>query len=189
MDDFDLDALMPDTIDGDLEGLQEEAGAEFDDDGLPLNYGDTAAEAEVIRSKVGILDRSGRWSLLRVAGPGAVAALESAGATSDDVAALIVLQPGEGAALRFGDGDDDDDDDDATTSTTIGMAHVQGGGLLLILPAAVADAVTAAAAAAGGPNPVELMDLSEQCVLLSILGPGANDMLEQSGIALSLIHI
>ena len=170
VDDFDLDALMPDTIDGDLEGLQDEAGAAFDDDGLPLNYGDADAEAEVIRSKVGILDRSGRWSLLRVAGPGAVAALESAGAISDDVAALIALQPGEGAPLRF-----TFDGADAT-----GMAHVQGGGLLLILPSTAADAVTAAAAAA---NDVELMDLAEQCVLLSILGPGANDMLEQSGIA------
>jgi len=58
---FDLDALMPQEIDGDLEGLQEEAGAEFDDEGIPLNYGDTAAEALTITSKVGILDRTGRW--------------------------------------------------------------------------------------------------------------------------------
>ena len=47
-DAFDLDALMPDTIEGDLEGLQEEAGAEFDDDGVPLNYGDVDAETTAL---------------------------------------------------------------------------------------------------------------------------------------------
>jgi hypothetical protein len=73
---FDLDALMPPDIDGDLEGLQEEAGAQFDDEGLALNYGDAAYETEVINSKVGILDRSGRWNLLQVGGPGAVGAVQ-----------------------------------------------------------------------------------------------------------------
>ena len=47
-DAFDLDALVPDTIEGDLEGLQEEAGAEFDDDGVPLNYGDVDAETTAL---------------------------------------------------------------------------------------------------------------------------------------------
>ena len=68
--DFDLDALMPDSIEGDLEGLQEEAGATFDDDGLPLEYGDVDAELAVLTSEVGIVDRGAvKWRLLRLGGP------------------------------------------------------------------------------------------------------------------------
>ena len=78
---LDLDALMPTSILGDLEGLQEEAGAEFDDNGVPLNFGDSAYEADILRTKVGIVDRSGGWRILRLAGPGAVDALKAAGAT------------------------------------------------------------------------------------------------------------
>jgi hypothetical protein len=79
----------------------------------------------------------------------AVAALETAGADAADVAALTALQPGEGAAVRFNDGD----------ATMTGMAHVQGGGLLLILPAA-AYADVRAAAADLGPEMVSLADLA-----------------------------
>lgn len=114
---FDLDALMPPDIDGDLEGLQEEAGAVFDDDGIPLHYGDAAAEAEVIATRVGILDRAGRWKLLRVSGPGAVGVLEAAGAEPADIAALTQLQPGQGAAVTFGG--------DGTKTKSLAMAHVQ----------------------------------------------------------------
>lgn len=178
VDAFDLDALMPPDIDGDLEGIQSEAGAEFDDvTGVPLHYGDAEREAEAIRSRVGILDRSGRWAMLRVSGPGAVDALNAAGADPEDMAALMALAPGQGAVLRFGDEEEKE--------KTLGMAHVQGGGLLLILPTSVADAVTAAAAAAqaeGGPEG-EIMDLAEQCVLLSLVGPGAGEFLALTGIS------
>ena len=101
--------------------------------------------------------------MLRLAGPGAVASLESAGADPADVAALTALQPGEGAPLAF---------TVAAGETATAMAHVQGGGLLMILPNAAAAAVEEAAAAAGGREVVQVMDLAEQCVLLSILGPG-----------------
>ena len=65
----------------------------------PLDYGDVDAEVETLRSSVGIVDRGGRWSLLRLRGPSAITALEAAGVSSDAIAALVALQPGQGTTL------------------------------------------------------------------------------------------
>jgi glycine cleavage system aminomethyltransferase T len=163
LDALDLDALMPDTIEGDLEGLQEEAGATFDDEGIPLDYGDVDAELETLRSSVGIVDRGGRWRILRLGGPAAIPALEAAGASPDAIAALLALQPGQGAALPLAD-------------DAVAMAHVQGGGLLLVAPAAAADAVADAAGE-------DAMDLADMCALVSLVGPNAADLLASAGVA------
>ncbi len=157
---LDLDALMPTSILGDLEGLQEEAGAEFDDDGVPLNFGDSAYEADILRTKVGIVDRSGGWRILRLAGPGAVDALKAAGATGEDIDALMAKGPGRGAPLDLDGGRC--------------AAHVQAGGLLVTAPVAVADALAEA-----GSDAVK--DLAEQCTLLSLVGPDAAELLVRSG--------
>ena len=157
---LDLDALMPTSILGDLEGLQEEAGAEFDDDGVPLNFGDSAYEADILRTKVGIVDRSGGWRILRLAGPGAVDALKAAGATGEDIDALMAKGPGRGAPLDLDGGRC--------------AAHVQAGGLLVTAPVAVADAL----AEAGGDA---VKDLAEQCTLLPLVGPDAAELLARSG--------
>ena len=118
------------SILGDLEGLQEEAGAEFDDNGVPLNFGDSAYEADILRTKVGIVDRSGGWRVLRLAGPGAVDALKAAGATGEDIDALMAKGPGRGAPLDLDGGRC--------------AAHVQAGGLLVTAPVAVADTLAEA---------------------------------------------
>ena len=163
--DFDLDDLMPDTIMGDLEDLQEELGAEFDDDGVPLNYGDAALEARAMRERCGVVDRTGAWKLLRLGGPNAIDALIASGAAAKDVDALKTLAPGQGAAVSFDRGDG-----------SRAMCHVQDGGVLIIAPTSVATTLLAAA----GPDAAT--DLAEQCVLLSILGPKASDMLSDVGI-------
>ena len=163
LDALDLDALMPDTIEGDLEGLQEEAGAVFDDDGIPLDYGDVDAEVETLRSSVGIVDRGGRWRLLRLRGPSAITALEAAGVSSDAIAALVALQPGQGTTLPLAD-------------DAVAMAHVQGGGLLLVAPAAAAEVVVDAAGE-------DVMDLADMCALVSLVGPNAADLLASVGVA------
>ena len=81
---------MPASIEGDLEGLQEEAGANFDDDGLPLDYGDVDAELAVLNASAGIVDRGAvKYRLIRLGGEEAVPALKAAGASSDAVEALL----------------------------------------------------------------------------------------------------
>ena len=157
---LDLDALMPTSILGDLEGLQEESGAVFDDDGVPLNFGDADAEAEILRTKVGIVDRSGGWKILRLAGPDAVAALKSAGATGEDIEALMSKEPGAGMPIDL-DGDRI-------------AAHVMGGGMLVTAPVEVADKLME-----NGGDAVT--DLAEQCTLLSLVGPDAAELLVRSG--------
>jgi hypothetical protein len=167
--DFDLDALMPDSIEGDLEGLQEEAGATFDDDGLPLEYGDVDAELAVLTSEVGIVDRGAvKWRLLRLGGPAAVPALEAAGASRDAIEALLASGPGEGAAVAFKDGEDG--------CTRTAMLHVQAGGLLVVAPEPVADALLAAGGA-------DAADLAERCALLSLVGPDAAALLAKAGVS------
>lgn len=157
---LDLDALMPTSILGDLEGLQEESGAVFDDDGVPLNFGDADAEAEILRTKVGIVDRSGGWKILRLAGPDAVAALKSAGATGEDIEALMSKEPGAGMPIDLDGGRI--------------AAHVMGGGMLVTAPVEVADKLMA-----NGGDAVT--DLAEQCTLLSLVGPDAAELLVRSG--------
>jgi len=183
-DAFDLDALMPDTIEGDLEGLQEEAGAEFDDDGVPLNYGDVDAETTALDEGVGIVDRGPAWRLLRLAGPDAVPALIAAGAAEADVRSLLALAPGRGAALSFvgndeGDGGDESGGGGATGAGAGGPAHatlhVMDGGLLIVAPATTAGRVADAAGASA-------TRLDERCVLLTLIGPLAGDLLKSAGV-------
>jgi hypothetical protein len=160
--DFDLDALMPDSIEGDLEGLQEEAGANFDDDGLPLDYGDVDAELAVLNASAGIVDRGAvKYRLIRLGGKEAVPALKAAGASSDAVEALLSLGPNEGAAVAFGE--------------KTAMVHVQNGGLLVVAPDTVADKLVANANESAA-------DLAEQCALLSLVGPDAPSLLARAGV-------
>ena len=110
LDALDLDALMPDTIEGDLEGLQEEAGRRSTTTASPSTTA-TSTPRSRRRSSVGTVDRGGRWSLL-LRGPSAITALEAAGVSSDAIAALVALQPGQGTTSLADD---------------VAMAHVQGG--------------------------------------------------------------
>ena len=160
--DFDLDALMPDSIEGDLEGLQEEAGANFDDDGLPLDYGDVDAELAVLNASAGIVDRGAvKFRLIRLGGPAAVPALEAAGASRDAVEALLSLGPNEGAAVAFAE--------------KTAMVHVQSGGLLVVAPDSVADKLVENAGESAA-------DLAERCALLSLVGPDAPSLLARAGV-------
>lgn len=175
--DFDLDALMPDAIEGDLEGLQEEAGANFDDDGLPLDYGDVDAELAVLNEGVGIVDRGAvKWRLVRLGGPAAVPALESAGASRDAIEALLSSGPNEGAAVAFRAEGSDESDETEARATETAVAHVLSGGLLVVAPAPVAERLLAAAG-------VDAADLAEQCALLSLVGPDAAALLAKAGVS------
>ena len=172
--DFDLDALMPDAIEGDLEGLQEEAGANFDDDGLPLDYGDVDAELAVLNAGGGIVDRGAvKWRLVRLGGPAAVPALEAAGAPRDAIEALLSSGPNEGAAVAFRSRSEGDDEVRETETATL---HVLSGGLLVVAPDSVAERLLAAAGA-------DAADLAEQCALLSLVGPDAGALLAKAGVS------
>ena len=162
--DFDLDALMPDSIEGDLEGLQEEAGANFDEDGVPLDYGDVALELETLKGKVGVVDRGAeKYKLLRLTGPAAVPALTEAGASMDSIESLLTLGPNQGKSIAFSEG-------------KVATCYVQSGGLLVIAPASVADALLQSAGD-------DCMDLAEQCSFLSLVGPEAGALLQKAGVA------
>jgi len=171
---IDLDALMPDSIEGDLEGLQEEAGAVFDETGVPLSYGDTQAELETLRTKVGVVDRGNqKWRLLRLSGASAADVLVEAGAGEDAVTTLFAKGPNKGSALTFSSV--------WTYKKEVATCHVQaGGGLLVVAPAGVADILLQAAGGGGGSE--TCVDLAERCSFLSLVGPNAGALLQAAGV-------
>jgi len=173
---FDLDALMPVSIEGDLEGLQEEAGANFDDDGVPLDYGDSEKELEALRAAVGVVDRgSVRWRVIRVAGRSVFPSLEAAGASRVAIERLLRLGPQEGAAVEFSAASKEGE---ATrVKRALAMCHVQSSGILIVAPGFVADAIAAAASAD------ECVDLSDGlCFFLSLVGPQTAELLKKAGV-------
>ena len=151
---------MPTSILGDLEGLQEEAGAEFDDDGVPLNFGDSAYEANILRTKVGIVDRSGGWRVLRLAGPGAVPTrsrlrgrlARTSTRSWPRTRSRRAPRPGRRRVRR------------ARLSRGLAGDGAGGGG---------------GCTGEGGGDAVK--DLAEQCTLLSLVGPDAAELLVRSG--------
>jgi len=159
----DLDGLLPPDIDGDLEGLQEEAGAVFDEQGYVSHFGSVTEEAEAIASGAAVVDRSD-WGLVRASGPGALRALQVL--ANDDGVKLSA--PGSGFEITLPSGD-------------VAQVYVQGEGFILVTPP---RATAKALAVLGSVMPShEFMQLNENCALLTVCGPKLVEVLRSSGLA------
>lgn len=160
----DLDSLLPPDIDGDLEGLQEEAGAIFGDDGFVLNFGSVEEELRAIESSAAVIDRSD-WGIVRVNGPGAAAALRAI-AKSDDTVELTSPGTGFEIELKF-DG-------------RFAQIYAQNQAFLVIVPPSSTSRLLSELASV--PEQ-QFMELNDKCALLTVVGPKTNDILGPSGLA------
>ena len=164
---LDLDALLPPDIDGDLEGLQEEAGGVFDEDGFVLNFGSKELELNAIETGAAVIDRSD-WGLVRVSGPGAAAALR---ALSGDASSALT-PAGSGFAMRLAFGDSDGD--------ARAQIYSQSEGFLIITPPSVTVGVLETLE---GVPEQSFMELNDKCALLTVVGPTSIDILRPTGLA------
>ena len=158
----DLDGLLPPEIDGDLEGLQEEAGAVFDEQGYVSHFGSVTEEAEAIASGAAVVDRSD-WGLVRASGPGALRALQVL--ANDDGVKLSA--PGSGFEMTLPSGD-------------VAQVYAQGEGFILVTPPR-ATANTLDVIGSVMPSH-EFMQLNENCALLTVCGPKLVEVLRSSGL-------
>ena len=159
----DLDSLLPPDIDGDLEGLQEEAGAVFGDDGFVLNFGSVEEELRAIESTAAVIDRSD-WGIVRVNGPGAATALRVIAKRED---AVELTSPGTGfeIELKF-DG-------------RFAQIYAQDQGFLVIVPPSSTSRLLSELASVPEQS---FMELNDKCALLTVVGPKTNDILGPSGL-------
>ena len=123
-DEIDLDALLPPDIDGDLESLQREAGANFGDDGFVLDFGSVNDEIQAIKDTAAVIDRSD-WGLVRVQGPGA----ETAVKTISSVDAVPSTSPGTGFEI------------DIAFTGEKAQVYAQNAAFLMLVPPNSCDAV------------------------------------------------
>jgi folate-binding protein YgfZ len=191
--------LAPPLLDGDLDALQAEAGAEVvaassGASAAPIvaSFGADAAADAALRSEDGVaLVDAGGWTVLRLGGPGA-AGLLHAQSTADFTGRAPPLQPGDAVKTAF-----------ATPSggaLATGTALVQEGGSVLLLlgpagpvgqgggeappdgPAAVAKRLATAAALPADPaSTATVDDVSARCAVFGLLGRGAATALARLG--------
>ena len=161
-DEIDLDALLPPDIDGDLESLQREAGANFGDDGFVLDFGSVNDEIQAIKDTAAVIDRSD-WGLVRVRGPGA----ETAVKTISSVDAVPSTSPGTGFEI------------DIAFTGEKAQVYAQNAAFLMLVPPNSCDAVVESLEAA--PD-VVVAELNDRCALLTVVGPMSADILRNSGL-------
>lgn len=161
-DEIDLDALLPPDIDGDLESLQREAGANFGDDGFVVDFGSFDDEMRAIKETAAVIDRSD-WGLVRVQGRGAEAAVK----TISSVDAIASTSPGTGFEIEI------------TFTGEKAQVYAQNEAFLLLVPPNSCDAVVESLEAA--PE-VVVAELNDRCALLTVVGPMSVDILRNSGL-------
>ena len=165
---FDVDSLLPPPIDGDLASLFEEAGAEVDDNGVALSFGNDSAALDALPFGLLVFDRT-HGTRLRVGG-------------AQRAALLQPLCSGELAALQVG----------GSVECLLALpehslpARVLAleSSLLLLLPqrasAFAAQRLRALAAAASLDASVDDVSLSTASFVL--LGPGVAGALRRIGL-------
>ena len=158
----DLDGLLPPDIDGDLEGLQEEAGAVFDERGYVSHFGSVTEEAEAIASGAAVVDRSD-WGLVRVHGTGALRALQVL--ANDEGVKLSA--PGSGFEITLPSGD-------------VAQVYAQGEGFILVTPPRATENTLGVLGSVMPSH--EFMQLNENCALLTVCGPKLVEVLRSSGL-------
>lgn len=159
---MDLDGLLPPDIDGDLEGLEEEAGAVFDARGYVAHFGCTSDEAAAIARGAAVVDRSD-WGLVRARGPGAERALKVL--ANDD--GIELTPPGSGFEITL------------ASSGNVAQVYAQAEGFILVTPPSATE--TTLETLASVPNH-EFMTLNENCTLLTVCGPTLVEVLRSSGL-------
>ena len=156
-----FDGLIPPNIDGDLEGLQEEQGATFDELGYAMNYGDVDGERRAIASGAAVVDRSD-WGMMRTSGTGAIKALRAL--AKDD--RLILTAPGTGFEITLESGD-------------VAQVYAQNEGFLLITPP---RATAAAFETLASVPDHQVTELNDRCALLTVCGPTMENILRPMGL-------
>jgi hypothetical protein len=154
-----LDSLLPPPIDGDLQSLLEEAGAELDADGCVLTFGNDSVALAALPFGLVAFDRS-HCSRLRVAGTERVAALQPLCGHAE----LAAVPPGQSIACRLMLPPDE--------PLCLVVAH-ESSHLVLLPSSGVAERITEAL-----PSLV-VEDVSASTAQFVLLGPGVEDALRQ----------
>jgi len=167
----DIDALLADieapVLEGELRYYQEAAGAEFED-GIVVSYGNDAAVYEALQDGVALVDRS-HWGRIRFSGEDRLDFLHN-----QSTADFRRLQPGQGTQTVLV----------TPQARTIDLAEAlvqEKGVLLTVSPGKAAELVERFRKYVFPADRVEVDDVSDRCSMLTIMGPGADDLLRELG--------
>eukprot|EP00898_Chlorokybus_atmophyticus_P006840 jgi/Chlat1/7157/Chrsp57S06830 len=160
------DALTAPPIDGDIKELQEVAGAVFGDDDIVETYGNDSAALEAMRNGLAISDQS-HFGRIRVADADRIRFLHN-----QSTADFNRLKPGEGCETVFV----------TPTARTIDLARafVQANSVLLVVsPDMRHQLLPMLDKYLFFADKVKLQDVTEQCSMLVLYGPGSHEVITQ----------
>jgi len=171
-EDFDLDALLdglePPALEGEPRYYQEAAGGMFEG-GIAVSFGKTDKDVpEAMRESVVLVDRS-HWGRLRIGG-------------DDRVSFLHNQSTANIAGLAEGQGTDTVLVTAQARTLDVATALVQESGIMLIVSPGQAAALVERFQKYIFPmDKVEVMDISERCGMLTLVGPGSDELLAELG--------
>ena len=168
--DIDISSLLDDIdfpdIDADLASFQDEDGAVFGDEGVPVSYGNDGYALEAYEVGVALIDRS-HWGRLRLAGPHRLQFLHS-----QSTADVATLDPGSGTDTVLV----------TPQGRTIDVATVlsQGSGALLLLSPGMSTAIKERLEKFIFPNDeVSVSDIAPATAMFSLLGPASDVVMRE----------
>ncbi|GMH43709.1 hypothetical protein BSKO_11631 [Bryopsis sp. KO-2023] len=163
--DADFEVDIPD-IGGDIQFFQQELGAEIDDQGVAVSFGNQDNVEEALRSGLVVFDQS-HWGRFKIGGDGCLNFLH--GQSTNDFKAL---RPGQGCDTVF-----------ATASAgTIELAAcyvTEGGVLVMVSPGMVEPLLERLDKYVFPGDNVNLMDISDKCMAIGVFGPKSDEIMEE----------
>eukprot|EP00200_Dunaliella_tertiolecta_P005670 CAMPEP_0202354094 /NCGR_PEP_ID=MMETSP1126-20121109/9569_1 /ASSEMBLY_ACC=CAM_ASM_000457 /TAXON_ID=3047 /ORGANISM="Dunaliella tertiolecta, Strain CCMP1320" /LENGTH=450 /DNA_ID=CAMNT_0048946527 /DNA_START=178 /DNA_END=1530 /DNA_ORIENTATION=- len=161
----DLELEMPE-IDGDLRSIQEELGAVFNDNGVVRTYGNANQAVSAVESGVVLVDRS-HWGRIRVGGEDRLSFLHNQ-STND----FKSMQPGQGCDTVFV----------TASARTLDIGTVlinQSNALVITSPEMKQHLLERFDKHIFPADKVQVKDVSEQCAMLTLIGPESDNVLKE----------
>eukprot|EP00879_Flechtneria_rotunda_P012338 GHRR01012885.1.p1 GENE.GHRR01012885.1~~GHRR01012885.1.p1 ORF type:complete len:492 (+),score=176.68 GHRR01012885.1:215-1690(+) len=166
---IDLNTLgidIPEIDAADIASYQEELGAEFNENGVALTFSNTDRVLEALSDGVAVLDRS-HWGRLRIAGKDRLDLLHN-----QSTADFKALRPGQGCDTVF------------VTATArcldLATAIVLDSSVMLITSPNMKQQLLQRLDKYIFPaDDVSITDVSDKCKMLTLLGPQADDVMQQ----------
>eukprot|EP00192_Tetraselmis_astigmatica_P005817 CAMPEP_0117671772 /NCGR_PEP_ID=MMETSP0804-20121206/13530_1 /TAXON_ID=1074897 /ORGANISM="Tetraselmis astigmatica, Strain CCMP880" /LENGTH=452 /DNA_ID=CAMNT_0005480291 /DNA_START=414 /DNA_END=1773 /DNA_ORIENTATION=+ len=168
-DDMDLDALLadlePPALEGEPRYYQEAAGGQFEN-GVAVTFGNDAEALAAFEKTAVIVDRS-HWGRIRVSGDDRMSFMHN-----QSTADFMNLKPGQGTDTVLVT--------PQARTIDIASAVVQEKGVLLIVSPGQAETLLQRLNKYIFPmDRVEIQDVSSKCGMLTIMGPGCHELLEE----------
>lgn len=171
-EEFDLDAMLadlePPALEGEPRYYQETAGAVFEG-GIAVSFGKTDAEVpEAMRESVVLVDRS-HWGRIRIGGDDRISFLHN-----QSTANITALKPGQGTDTVLVTAQ--------ARTLDIASALIQESGIMLLVSPGQAKGLVERFQKYIFPmDKIDIQDMSSRCGMLTLIGPGADELLQELG--------